>query len=259
MISLRGKSAIIFGSKRLGAIVAKRLSLEGVNLTLAYRNSKKQVSHLQRELIAKGGNVEILRCDISSEKDVISAVSESVNHMGDLQFIVNLASEFPRTPYKSLNGESWDRAMEAAKGNYLVTLYGSRQMMGNVGKTKGHIVMFGDWAAGETPYLHYLPYLTSKASISFMNKVFALELSSQGILVNAIAPGPTIRPEEMSKEIWDSKVISKTPLGRESSAEEIAELVVILLKSETITGEMIRVDSGRHLSGEGLSNRRGKM
>ena len=115
--------------------------------------------------------------------------------------------------------------------------------------------MFGDWAAAETPYLNYLPYLTSKASIAFMNKAFALELSSHGILVNAIAPGPTIRPETMSKESWASEVISKTPLGRESSGEEIAELVVILLKSETLTGEMIRVDSGRHLAGAFLSRR----
>tara|TARA_B100001750_G_C15490086_1_gene590742 strand:+ start:351 stop:1124 length:774 start_codon:yes stop_codon:yes gene_type:complete len=255
MISLKGKSAIIFGSKRMGAIVARRLSLEGVNLTLTYRESREQVLQLKEELVQTGVKVEVIRCDVSNEKDVVSTISKSVTYMGNLWFIVNLASEFPRTPYKSLNGDSWDRAMEAAKGNYLTTLYGSRQMTENSGKTKGHIVMFGDWAAAETPYLNYLPYLTSKASIAFMNKAFALELSSHGILVNAIAPGPTIRPETMSKESWASEVISKTPLGRESSGEEIAELVVILLKSETLTGEMIRVDSGRHLAGAFLSRR----
>lgn len=249
MISLEGKSAIIFGPKRLGAVVAKRLCREGIRLTLAYRESVKNAVDLQKELATEDNRVEIVRCDIGCEHEVRRVISESVEQMGDLWFIINLASNFPRTPYKKLDGNSWDRAITVAKGNYLVTLYGSRQMDKNEGRTKGHIVMFGDWAAGETPYLNYLPYLTAKASIAFMNKVFALELAEQGILVNTIAPGPTIKPNGMSKKSWDSKVISKTPLRRESSPDEIAEFIVLLLKSETITGEIIRVDSGRHLVG----------
>ena len=109
--------------------------------------------------------------------------------------------------------------------------------------------MFGDSAAGETPNRNYLPYLTAKASIDFMTRAFALELAGSGILVNAIAPGPVMRHSGITEESWIRDGLSKTPLGIESSSEEIAEMIVTLLRSQTITGETIRVDSGNHLGG----------
>ena len=116
------------------------------------------------------------------------------------------------------------------------------------GPTRGHILQFGDWAAGETPYKDYLPYLTAKAAIQFMTRALAVELAKDGILVNTIAPGPTVRPPDISEEEWAAKVVSRTPLRRESSVDDIVELAVTLLRSETITGEVIRVDSGRHIA-----------
>jgi|TARA_B100000749_G_scaffold197833_1_gene153879 NAD(P)-dependent dehydrogenase (short-subunit alcohol dehydrogenase family) len=123
--------------------------------------------------------------------------------------------------------------------------------MKNSGPPRGHIVMFSDWAAGETPYTDYLPYLTAKASVDFMTRGFAAELAQHGIQVNSIAPGPTMRPPEISEESWQRDVLARAPLKRESSPDDIADLIVTLLKSETITGETIRVDSGRHLAGPG--------
>jgi NAD(P)-dependent dehydrogenase (short-subunit alcohol dehydrogenase family) len=97
-----------------------------------------------------------------------------------------------------------------------------------------------------------VPYLTAKASVDFMTRAFAAELAGDGILVNAIAPGPTMRPPDISEDVWQHGVVEHAPLRRESSAEEMAEIIATLLKSETITGETIRVDSGRHLAGPGV-------
>jgi NAD(P)-dependent dehydrogenase (short-subunit alcohol dehydrogenase family) len=175
----------------------------------------------------------------------------AAQELGGLSFVVNLASDYPRAPFNSLDGAAWDRAMAAARGSYLLAVQGARRMMGNDGPTRGHILQFSDWAAGETPYRDYLPYLTAKAAISFMTRAFAVELAPHGILVNAIAPGPTMRPPEISEEVWERDVLAQAPLRRESSADDIAELAVTLLRSETITGETFRVDSGRHLAGPG--------
>jgi NAD(P)-dependent dehydrogenase (short-subunit alcohol dehydrogenase family) len=112
------------------------------------------------------------------------------------------------------------------------------------------LIYFGDWAAGETPYTEFLPYLTAKAAVLFMTRAFALELAPHGILVNAISPGPTLRDVDVSEEEW-REALAYAPLHRESSVEEMAELVVTLLKLETVTGEEIRVDSGRHIAGAG--------
>ena len=86
-----------------------------------------------------------------------------------------------------------------------------------------------------------------------MSRAFASELAPYGVLVNTIAPGPTMRPSEISQENWDRNVISRTPLRRESSVEEIAQMIITLLRSESITGETIRIDAGRHLAGPGVT------
>lgn len=251
MISLSGKGALLVGTKRVGQIVARRLAREGVNLAIAYRSSKAEAEELQRDL-GSGVNVSLVQGDVGVEEDVARMVATAKEQLGDLSFLVNLASNFPRSPFPSLDGKAWDDSMSFAKGSYLLAVNAARMMQQNSPPTRGHIILFSDWAAQQTPYRDYVPYLTAKASVDFMTRAFAAELAPDGILVNAIAPGPTMRPPDISEDIWQHGVVEQAPLRRESSADEMAELIATLLKSETITGETIRVDSGRHLAGPGV-------
>jgi NAD(P)-dependent dehydrogenase (short-subunit alcohol dehydrogenase family) len=197
----------------------------------------------------------VIQADLASPQDVLRLVEAAQRQLGDLSFCVDAASDYPRTPYPSLAAGDWDHAMASAKGAYLVALASSRVMQGNAGPTRGHIIFFGDWAAGETPYADYLPYLTAKAATHFMTRAFALELAPYGILVNTISPGPTVQdPALVSTAEWQA-ALEQTPLHRESSEEEMAELVATLLRLETVTGENIRVDSGRHIVGTRLRSR----
>ncbi len=253
MLSLAGKGALVIGAKRVGQLVTRRLAMDGANLAIAYRRSRQEADALHQSICGKVERSCLIQADLSLEDDVRRLVEAACEQLGDLSFVVNLASGFPRTPFHSLDGEAWDDALATAKGSYLLTVNAGHHMMGNAGPTRGHIVLFSDWAATQTPYRDYLPYLTAKAAIDFMTRGFAVELASHGILVNAIAPGPTMRPDEISRQVWQQDVLAQTPLKRESSSEEIAELIVMLLKSETITGETIRVDAGRHLAGPGAA------
>jgi NAD(P)-dependent dehydrogenase (short-subunit alcohol dehydrogenase family) len=253
MIDLAGKGGLIVGTKRIGQTVAIRLAQEGANLAIAYRNSRAEAEHLQAQLASLVDHTALLQGDIADEDSVKTMLASAHHALGELSFVINLASGFPRTPFASLNAESWDTSLADAKGSYLLCLYGARHMMHNPGPTRGHLILCSDWAARQTPYKDYLPYLTSKAAIDFMTRAFAVELAAHGILVNAIAPGPTQRPADIPPASWQRDVLDHAPLKRESSAADIAELIVTLLKSETITGDTIQVDSGRHLAGPGLA------
>lgn len=251
MITLQGKGALIVGARRVGAVLARRMAQEGIHLAIGYRSSASEAESLRDSLASDGARVCIIQGDLSHEADVQSMVEQTVANLGDLSFVVNLASDFPRAPLPLLDSVAWDRAMSTAKGSYLLALHAARAMLLNSGPTRGHIVLFGDWAAGETPYREYLPYLTAKAAVQFMTRAFAAELASHGILVNVLAPGPTMRPADITEAEWHNDVLAQAPLRRESSADELAEFLITLLKSETITGETIRVDAGRHLAGPG--------
>ena len=243
MLDLNGRGAIVAGTRRVGVSVVERLAREGVKVAILYRSSR-----VEAERLAKSVGGIALQADLTDEAVVEAAVREAKQTLGDLSFCVNLASDYPRASFAKLDAAAWEAGLASAKGTFLLGLHAARAMQNNEGPTRGHLIFFGDWAAEETPYLDYLPYLTGKAATHFMTRGFALELAAEGILVNCIQPGPTERPPDLSESGWQ-KAVGQTPLQRESSEEDIAELIVTLLRLETMTGENIRVDAGRHISG----------
>ena len=95
-------------------------------------------------------------------------------------------------------------------------------------------------------YPGYLPYYVAKSGVIALAEALALELAADGILVNAIAPGPILAPPDTTDE--ESGTVEKaTPLGRWGGEEVIARAVLALVDNDFITGETIRVDGGRHL------------
>jgi 3-oxoacyl-[acyl-carrier protein] reductase len=243
VLNLNGRGAIVAGTRRIGAAVVGRLAREGVKPAILYRRSRDEA---EAQTKTTGGIA--LQADLTDEASVASAVAAAKQTLGDLSFCINLAADYPRAAFDKLDAAAWDAGLASAKGNFLLGLHAARAMFDNDGPTRGHLIFFGDWAAEQTPYLDYLPYLTGKAATHFLTRGFGLELASRGILVNGILPGPTERPPDLSQAGWDL-ALAQTPLHRESSADDIAELIVTLLKLETITGENIRVDAGRHISG----------
>jgi 3-oxoacyl-[acyl-carrier protein] reductase len=254
MLSLDGRGAILAGTRRVGSTIAERLAIEGVRLAIVYRRSAEEARQLQARIATFAEAPLLLQANLAIEDEVKHAVATAATQLGDLSYCINLASDYPRTPFDSLDAAAWEHGLVAAKATYLLALHASRRMIQNQGRTKGHLIFFGDWAAGETPYQDYLPYLTGKAAIHFMARAFALELAPSGVLVNAILPGPVERPPSVSEAEWADSM-AMAPLHREASASDIAELVVTLLQMESITGETIRVDSGRHLAGAGPADR----
>ena len=247
-MDLLGRCAVVVGTRRIGRVLALRLAALGMDVGVVYRGSRDEALALVDEVRGLGQRAIAVQSFLSSDAEVAAALDAVESACGPVSLLVNLASDYTRTPFETLDAPSWDRGMLAARVNYLLAVHAARRMKLQPGPTRGHILQFGDWAAGETPYKDYLPYLTAKAAIQFMTRALAVELAADGILVNTIAPGPTVRPPEISEEDWAATVVSRTPLRRESSVDDIVELAVTLLRSDTITGEVIRVDSGRHIA-----------
>ena len=165
MISLKNKSVVIVGAKRVGQVLAKRFADEGMQVAIAYRHSKVDAQNLLDEVIKTSPDSFILQVDITSEESLKKMIRDVRAKFGELNFALNLASQYNYTPFESLDSTTWDQNMDDAKGSFLFAIHVARMMKNNVGPTKGHMMFFTDWAAGDTPYMGYLPYLTSKGPI----------------------------------------------------------------------------------------------
>ena len=112
----------------------------------------------------------------------------------------------------------------------------------------GRIVNFADWiaASGRPRYRGYLPYYVAKSAVIALTEALALELAPDKILVNAIAPGPILAPDDLDADAA-AEVVKGTPLGRWGGEAEIVKALMLLVETDFITGETVRVDGGRHL------------
>jgi NAD(P)-dependent dehydrogenase (short-subunit alcohol dehydrogenase family) len=245
-MELVGRGALITGGRRIGAVVASELARAGPDIALVYRRSRAEAEETAESLRALGRRVFLVQADLSQPESCDRVIDETVNALGRLDVLVNMASLYVRKPLDELTVEDWDNQLAVdVRAAWLCARAAVPHMRRSRG---GRIINFGDWVArsGRPRYTGYLPYYVAKAAVIALTEALALELAADQILVNAIAPSPIVAPEDTSDEEF-AGVERATPLGRWGGEVEIAKAVLALIDSDFITGETIRVDGGRHL------------
>jgi pteridine reductase len=235
--------ALITGGARMGTIAGQRLSRLGFHILFTYRSSKEAAEKAIQGVRSTGGSAAALECDLADAASIQTLAQQIRSEYGTLNVLVNLASIYKTTPTTGDVAASWEENMNAnARGAYLLS-----RAVAPLMNESGRMVHISDWtsASGRPRYKSYSAYYVSKAAVKAVVECLALELAPK-ILVNGIAPGPILQPPEMA-EAEIKEVERATPLGRWGGAEEIAKAVQFLVETEFVTGEVIRVDGGRHL------------
>ena len=240
------KVALITGGRRIGAVVATELARKGAHVAVVYRGSRSEAEETAETLRAMGRRALVVQADLQQPEACSRVVEATVAEFGRLDILVNMASVYREKPLDDLTVEDWDAQLSIdLRAAWLCSHAAIRHMRRSGG---GRIVNFSDWVArsGRPRYRGYLPYYVAKAAVIALTEALALELASDQILVNAIAPGPIVAPPGTSAA--DSAAVEQaTPLGRWGGEIEIAKTVIALVESDFITGETIRVDGGRHV------------
>jgi pteridine reductase len=243
-MDIEGKVALVTGgAKRVGRAIALALAERGAEVVLHYRGSEREAQEVLALLKRAGRKPVAVQGDVSVAADVDRIVGTAMQAFGRIDILVNNAAIFYRTPFEALTEEDWDRFLDVnLKGPFLLCRKIGAIM---VGQGQGKIVNLAD-VAGQKVWAEYIPYSVSKAGVIALTTGLAKALAPR-VQVNAIAPGTILLPEGTSSEEQE-RAVRRVPLDRLGSPGDIARAVVYLVENDFITGEVLRLDGGQHLS-----------
>jgi NAD(P)-dependent dehydrogenase (short-subunit alcohol dehydrogenase family) len=245
-MQIAGGVALITGGKRIGAAVARALASAGMDVGLSFHRSRAEAEAVAADIVAAGRRSHVARADLGNPDECRALVDGTAAAFGRLDVLINMASVYTAVPFDLTDERAWHAAMDVDLRAAFLCAKAAVPHMRRTGS--GRIINFSDWvaASGRPRYPGFLPYYVAKAGAIALTEALALELASDNILVNAIAPGPIVAPPGTSEE-EQGAVAAATPLGRWGGAEAIVRAVVFLLETDFVTGETIRVDGGRHV------------
>jgi NAD(P)-dependent dehydrogenase (short-subunit alcohol dehydrogenase family) len=245
-VNLAGRAALITGGKRIGAAVATALAGAGCDVALSYNTSRTEAEAAAAGIAAAGRRAHIVRANLGNPDDCRTIVDDAASAFGRLDVLVNMASVYAAAPLDDIDHVAWSRVVDVdLRAAFLCARAALPHMRAQGG---GRIINFADWvaASGRPRYPGFLPYYVAKAGVIALTEALALEVAADGILVNAVAPGPILAPPGLGDEELKA-VEAATPLGRWGGPDAIVRAVMFLVETDFVTGETVRVDGGRHL------------
>jgi 3-oxoacyl-[acyl-carrier protein] reductase len=247
-MKLSDKTAIVTGGRRgMGRAIALALAREGANVVvsdISQEDCQKVVDEIKR----MGRKGLALKCDVSSSDDVEKMVKRTVAEFGRVDILVNNAGIIDFKPFLELTDEDWDKILNVnLKGQFFCARAAARVMVKN---KWGRIINTASISSGGCGIAFPLiaHYTVSKGGVMALTKALALELTPQGINVNAICPGAI--DTDMAKGVKEggqlAQVLARIPKGRLGQPEDIASLAVFLASEESdyISGAAIVIDGG---------------
>jgi len=245
---LNGKVALVTGAGGgLGTAISKRFAVEGASLICADRDGAR--AEATASAIAKaGGSVRAFRADVADPVECEAQVAEAVRQFGRIDIVVNNAGIALHKLALDTSLEDWDRVLRInLTGSFLTAKAAARQMVKQGG---GRIIQIGS-ISGQRGNMGGIAYGASKAAVMHVCKVLAVELSGQGVMVNAIAPGPIETGISRHGPTRKRGYLERIPTQCYGTVDAVANAALYLASDECtwVTGHILNVDLGYGAAG----------
>jgi len=250
--SLEGKVAIVTGGKRgLGRAIALAFAEAGADVAicdLVVEDGELEV--VAKEIQRLGRRSLAVQVDVTRKADVDNMVKRVVDEFGHIDILVNNAAVLgDKCPVLEFSENDYDRIVDTdLKGYFLCSQAVGKRMAEQKG---GNIINIASVDAMR-PSLKSSPYSAAKAAVVMLTKSLAVELASDNIRANAIAPGWV--KTEMTRQKWGDPEYLKQmeagiPLGRIAQPGDIAPVALFLASDAAgyVTGHTLVVDGGASL------------
>lgn len=240
------KVAIVTGgSSGIGYATAKVLAEQGAKVIITGRNAER-LNAVALEI----DGIEAMQID-SADVDSAKRITEAaINRWGQLDLIVNNSGAGQPMPSEVYDAETIKNMSQV---NIIAPSLLIKEGHAALRETKGAIVNIGTAVSrNAVPMLAH--YGATKAALEHLTQSWAVEMASDGIRVNAIAPGPVKSgaltgmmglPEDMAKQIEEQEA-AQIPLGRRGTTDDIVPWILRLgnSKNEWLTGQILTIDGG---------------
>jgi len=237
---LKGRAVLITGgARRIGRAIALTLAEAGADVAITFLKSGREAQHTVIDLTSFGVRAVALRCDVTDQRSVKSALKETVKELGGLDILVNNAANYETVDFEKLTLEQWDAIFASnTRGPFLV----SQQALKWLRERKGRIVNLGS-LGGLRPWASNAHYCSSKAAVHMLTRVMAKALAPE-ISVNCVAPG-MIDLGEKSAAAFMKHRAAETPMRRNGNSNDVAQAVLFFATApQFITGQILAVDGG---------------
>ncbi|NJL24875.1 MAG: 3-oxoacyl-ACP reductase FabG [Calothrix sp. SM1_5_4] len=237
--------ALVTGSSSgIGRAIALRLARDGFRVGVHYNSNEKGARETLDEILATGGQGDLLRFDSRDKDGIESALATYFSAHPDLRLdvLVNNAGIHKDTLLGLMSDEAFDSVMKTnVYGPFFLMRFCIRKMLRQRG---GGIVNISS-LAGQTGNAGQVNYAASKAAVIAMTKSLALEVGGRGVRVNAVAPG-LIETEMIEQIPMLEEMKKRIPLNRLGRPEDVAGAVSFLCSPDAayVTGATISVNGG---------------
>jgi 3-oxoacyl-[acyl-carrier protein] reductase len=256
-LSLSGKVALITGGSRgIGAAAVRMFVAAGARVLFNYEKANAPAEQLVKELGAD--HCAAMACNLSGTETAAELVAATIRRFGSLDILVVNHGVWPPqdAPIDQMSDAQWSSTMAINLDSVFALVKHSVARMKKQGRSSaaaGHVVLVSS-TAGQRGEAFHCDYAASKGALISMVKGLSSELAADGIYVNCVAPG-WVATDMSAPALSDPKtrdaVLSKIPLGRVGTPEELAAPILFLCTAHAgfITGEIFNVNGGAVLVG----------
>jgi 3-oxoacyl-[acyl-carrier protein] reductase len=236
--TLQGRTALVTGGSRgIGAAISKALARAGTNVAINYRERADDANRLVDIITNAGGRAVAISADVSQTSEVANMIERVKSELGPIDILINNAGIAITRGIDDLSEADFDQTIAVNLKSVFLCTQAVLPMMR--AERWGRIVNISSGAARGAGSIgpHYN---ASKAGIEGLTRGYAARLVKEGITVNAVAP--SLIKTDMMKD--QQNLVSRIPLGRFGTADEVAQVVMMLLDNDYMTGQTVAMSGG---------------
>jgi NAD(P)-dependent dehydrogenase (short-subunit alcohol dehydrogenase family) len=239
----RGAALVTGGARRIGRVLAAVAAEAGYDVAIHVRTIDDDAEAAAGEVRGQGRKAALFACDLRKEPATVALVGQAEAELGPVTLLVNCASVFERDAFADMNRASWDLHLETnLRAPLVLSQVFARRLPGD---REGLIVNVLDQRVLR-PSPEFFSYSVSKMALWDATRMLAQALAPR-IRVNGIGPGPTLPSIHQDAGDFAAEAAA-TLLQRPVAPADIGGALRYLIDAHAVTGQMIAVDSGQHLS-----------